>query len=281
MTVLLIAMRAVSEDASNRLCLLGASNLLMSAILLARRPVAATSLQTRLRDTLPLVVWAVAYCLIYGSFLLLPRLFNLSHVIIANSTAPMVAVIASGDWSRSRERLLKTLLRASPICFLVLIAALEWKTLDESYSAVVRWMALATLVVLAVVSQAMARIVARRHSPTWAPPRLAAHNGILLVGASLVLGNTLITLPIWKWTALPLVFAIGIFLVQMLYLHGLKVTNPTLSALLLSTSVPICIGVEYIWEGVARSSWSAILAVLYCGHVGILAVLDHRSEART
>ena len=141
---------------------------------------------------------------------------------------------------------------------------------------VVRWTALVTLVFLAVVSQSMARIVARLHSPMWAPPRLAAFNGILLVGASLVLGNTLVTLPVWKWTALPLVFAIGIFLVQMLYLHGLKVTNPTLSALLLSTSVPISIGVEYLWDGTPHSSWSAILAILYCGYVGILTLIDCR-----
>jgi drug/metabolite transporter (DMT)-like permease len=270
--VVLIGVRAASDDASNRVCLLGLSNLLLSATLLIPGQATGNRARTGLRDTLPLFAWAVAYCLIYGSFLLLPRLFNLSHVIIANSTAPMVAVFASGDWTRARERLLTTLLRASPLCLLMLVAMMEWKSLDQSYSAIVRWAALVALIFFAVVSQSMARIVARDHSPTWAPPRLAAYNGILLVGASLMMGNTLVTQPIWKWTVLPLVFAAGIFVLQMLYLHGLKVTHPTLAALLISTSVPIAIAVEYIWAGTARSSWSAILAILYCVYIGILNV---------
>jgi drug/metabolite transporter (DMT)-like permease len=278
--VVLIGVRTASDDASNRLCLLGVSNLLLSATLLIPGPAGGNRERTSLRDTLPLFVWAIAYSLIYGSFLLFPRLFNLSHVIIANSTAPMVAVFASGDWTRARERLLTTLLRASPLCLLMLVAMMEWKTLDQSYPAIARWAALVALIFFAVVSQSMARIIARRHSPTWAPPRLAAYNGILLVGASLIMGNTLVTLPIWKWTVLPLVFGVGIFLLQTLYLHGLKVTNPTLAALLISMSVPITIGVEYLWTGTARSLWSAVLAVLYCGHVAVLAAYDYRKVSQ-
>jgi drug/metabolite transporter (DMT)-like permease len=275
--IFLIAMRTTCTDAGARLCLLGMSNLAMSTVLLLPMPNAMRGRQVIIRDTIPLVMWSASYCVIYGSFLLLPRLLNLSHVIIANSTAPFVAIFASGDWSRSRERLLATFMRASPLCLLMLVAMVEWKTVDQSYSASIRWLALGMLIVLAVVSQWMARILARHHSAMWAPPRLAAFNGVLLLATSTMLDHTLTILPAWKWTTLPLVFGAGIFVIQMLYLYGLKTTHPTLSVLLLSTSVPISIAVEYLWSGVAHSSWSAILGILYCGHVGIVTLFARRS----
>jgi hypothetical protein len=51
-----------------------------------------------LKSTFALILWSACYCSIYSAFLVLSQLLPLSLWMTSLALAPMLAVIATGDW---------------------------------------------------------------------------------------------------------------------------------------------------------------------------------------
>jgi hypothetical protein len=99
-----------------------------------------------------------------------------------------------------------------------------------------------------VISQTAARYVARRVSPEWSQPRLTLLNGFIL--SLFLFGMDRNTLNVSSFRVPVQIIGIGIliFLVQRLYVLGLKNSEPFISALIMSSIVPISLTTELIFE---------------------------------
>jgi hypothetical protein len=190
-------------------------------------------------------------------------------LLAAKACGPLIAVFVSGDHRRDAGSFRRRIFLSSPIVFLVAIAFLEWKS--SSHAVIAALVALG-LIALFAFSQSCARIIAR-NSPgaLWGPPRLAVLNGALLLtfwasfGRSGIPGNGLVLL------RGAVFLSVGILAVQALYLFALAKTTPFLSALLLSTSVPISIfGDSLMKTGPSHSPLSLWLSVGFTLATGLV-----------
>ena len=201
-------------------------------------------LTIRLRQNLLLLVWSACYCFIYTGFLVWPRLLPLPLLMTALALAPMLAVVVSGDWLRVRASTSQKLAGITPL-LLLLVLAPQLSPLGITLQGVCLFFAVS----LAIVgSQAVARILSRQFSPVWTSVHLSLINGLVLL---FVLSSVTAVTPLLNVSVArdSIGLGIGILLIQVLYLWGLKNSAAIPSGLCLALSVPIAVWIEALHEG--------------------------------
>jgi len=230
-------------------------------------------------SSLALLGWSAAYSVTYGAFVRWPELIPVWVVVAAQAGAPLIAVFLSGDHRRYPEAVTRRLFQSSPLVFLVFIVWLEWRAPKHTSST--PQIALA-MIVLFVFSQSCARVVARNvPTPFWAPPRLALLNGVVLLGLWSVLGHAVPRIPVIQLTSRVLLLSASILAIQALYLFALSTMAPFLSALFMSTSVPISmLGDAITNAGPAHHPLSLWCALGFSAATGLVSWASANQPAR-
>jgi drug/metabolite transporter (DMT)-like permease len=241
--------------------LLTFGNLVCGAMLIfpsiSGRPV----LPTDSKSGLAILLWACCYCVNYILFVLYPSFLSLSDFIIAQSVAPTLAVLISGDWRSENDRLRKLLINCGAITALLFLAILKRDVSRASHFVFLSFM---TATACSLGTNFAARSLTGRAGPIWIQARVALLSGCFLslfvcltygaqglenFGSSFLLG---------------LLTGFAILLVQSSFLFGLKNSAPYLSALLLSSSVPISLFAEAVTGSGSFGAPELVLSAIYC-----------------
>jgi drug/metabolite transporter (DMT)-like permease len=276
----LLWLRGYSHKPEQSTFILTASNLIISLLLLSKR-ISGRPVLPKTRGVLTAVLlWAVSYCVGYYIFLAYPGAIRLSHFIIVQSLAPLCAVLLSGDWKNAESSLGGVLVSSFPIVFLLLIAwAIPIPAEQQQSGAWVKWAVIFIIFLSFLVARTAARVVVRTHNAFWLQSRLGLLTGVILLiiqGAQGELARI-----DFDFSALLAALALGSLIVaaQAAYMYGLSRTAPVISALFISTSIPIAILMESLWNRTRPSITPTVLSVIYCLSIYLKTIKD-RSEDR-
>jgi len=261
----LLWMRGSAASAAQGTVVLAAGNALVASLLLSRqlagRPVVPASRKIRAA----LLLWAVSYCAGYYAFLAFPRAINLSHFITSQALAPLCAVLLTREWAETGKTFGGALRSASPLLLLLLVAWLERSPAEgQAGAAWVKWSVFAFVFVSFLVSRTAGRVIARAHTALWLAPRLGLLTSALLF-AFVLAGGGLREVEAGGPLLRDVLLVGGVILAtQCLYVYGIVNTPPVLSALFISTSVPLSLLMEGVWKGASPHAATLVLSAAYC-----------------
>jgi hypothetical protein len=206
-----------------------------------------------------ILIWSLAYCITYFSFLNFPTLVPLSLVMIGQALAPTIAVLLTGDFRKDSLNWQSFMVRSYPVLLLILLAALHSSHFGYAAIAVTFGIALCF-----TASQWSARKLASLAAPFHVCSSVALLNGIFLV--SLILVNPVFGKIRFEGTLTLhcIFFSIGILAIQGTYLTGIRAGGALASSLLLSAGVPVSILLEGILDRrIDYVSWCVSIAYLF------------------
>jgi len=259
--IMLIAIRWLAATPSASLNLVAVGNLICGSLIFFPRLTGRATSPWDRKNIVSVISWALCYSVTYSLYSLYPQGLSLSDLIIAESLAPTAAVILSGDWRSEKSRFQKLFANLGTISLLLILAYLKRDTQADAQGN-------ALLIFVTMVcflgTNIAARNVAKLAPPLWSQARVSALNGVMLTliiwGTQNVEGSENMSSELMTGA----VFAIGILLTQGSFIFGLARTSPFLSALLISTSVPLSLLSEAISQERPLISTEGTLGVLYC-----------------
>lgn len=211
------------------------------------------------KENKTLIPWAIGYVLIYGGFFYFPGIIKLSHLVVIKCLTPMLAVFIAKDHKSEDNSALNLLIHLLPLGLLIGIAYIESVT---STNLPLLLGMLAIMGVSFLVNQSGARILSKKHPPLEITKKLSFFNALFLFA-----------LLIFEYKGFPplqlifipygCLFALLIISLQFFYLKGLKLSPPYLSALFISSSIPITLMWDYLVMNKAVTQTSLFLGFIY------------------
>lgn len=214
-------------------------------------------------------IWATSVTMIYAVFLINPNLITLSQLIIAQSLIPLLAVIASGD-TRSKAGRQESLGKLIPLTLLLVLAWLQPH--DARTSGTV--FAFALICGCFFLAQLSMRKLARLQDSFWVLPRFALLAMVLVFMTGSLFAKTIVQPQSGELIFYGAMAGLLLFLIQGGYFYGIAQTPPLLSAIALSSSVPISIFAEWSWLGREVSAAEFSLAMGYCLSILAIAIIQ-------
>lgn len=215
--------------------------------------------------------WACGIAGIYALFFKFPQFLSVSQLIVAQSVTPFLAVVVTGDYFSKNGRK-EPLQRLLPLGFLL---ALAWVKNSSQTGELISF---AVVCLAFLVVQTSMRRLAQLKQPFWVLPRFA------------LLSFTLISVFIFCFVMpeqppknelfyFGLAAGLVLIVIQGGYLIGIARTPPLLSALIISSSVPIAIFFEWVLSNRKASFLEAGFAIGYVLSVAAQAFLAKKSES--
>lgn len=215
--------------------------------------------------------WALGVVSIYALFFKFPQFLSVSQLIVAQSVTPLLAVVVTGDYS-SQEKRIEPLQRLLPLSLLL---GLAWV---KNGSGVGELASFAAVCFLFLVVQSSMRRLAHLKRPLWVLPRFALLSFILLSVLISVFARPE-QLPGTELLAFSAAAGLVLILIQGGYLIGIARTPPLLSALIISSSVPIAIFFEWLLSSRTPTVLEGGLAICYVMSVAVQAVLVKKPDS--
>jgi hypothetical protein len=193
------------------------------------------------RNRLAILIWAIAYCVGYGAFLIFPAQLPLGLFMIASALSPLLGALIFGLREREKVTATFSLVGLLPFGLLVVLAILEGRFTSGDHAV--------ALFVFVLVShtaiQFGLRSTAHEPNPTEVSSVVSLINAVLLtaliaaIHVSYLHFNT-------RDVFLSAGFAPAVLFLQFLHLSGLRRSTLSVGALAMSTSVPIAVLIEEI-----------------------------------
>lgn len=210
-----------------------------------------------------IIGWSAAYCIIYGAFVVLRDSISLSMLFVAQSLAPTLSIIFARKLQPSPVDSNRDWPQFLTILPLLLIAANRWS--PSSNLAILSHISTGgLLIVMFTFSQTCSRFAAGAANSFWAQPRLSLLNGIFLSIALLVTVGPEHMFPKTVPHIQVVELGLGIAILQVLYLFGVRISEPHLSALAYSSCIPISLIAENILDHAPIDLNDGALSLIYC-----------------
>lgn len=215
--------------------------------------------------------WGILIACIYYIYLFHPQELTLSQIIIAQCISPITSVFISGDWRKNSLQIIT--LEFSPLLLLFPIAFIESE--DFLSRGIIYFL---SVTLLFTFSQSISRYIAKTQSES------SFAQGIGFFSICLSLGLYLFCTAQTPENFIPyptksIEFGILVFLIQALFLEGLRKAPPGLSATVTSSSVPIALFIRQFSSQSPLNTIniiSIILGILY--FVFILAISHYKKR---
>jgi hypothetical protein len=276
----LIWLRQIHPDGNYRTAILMAGNAVAAVLLFSKRLSGRPLLPLAPLPLVALLLWSVCYCITYPLFLYFSSLITLSHLIIAKTVGPTLAVYLSGDWKRNPTSFFDKVWSICPLLCLLLLATLQWSS-NETHNGIMAWLIFSVIVVNFATSQWSARIISRQRIVYWGPSRLAALNSTVLF-SSLSVSGTLALVPFgWSFVVDSVIMGLLFLAVQGTFVYGLSNTAPLSAGLFVSTSVPISILAEGIASRQVPPMVSLGLGTAYLVLSGLVTLFSAEKKRST
>jgi hypothetical protein len=159
--------------------------------------------------------------------------------MVALALAPMLAVMASGDWLRVRASTYKKLLGVIPLVLLLFLAS-QLSPAGVTPQSLLLFLSISAAI---VASQSVARVLCKDNPPLWTSVHLSFINGLVLI---IMLCSITEAMPLFEWSVArdAILVACGILSIQGLYLWGLRNSAAIPSGLCIALNVPIAVLAE-------------------------------------
>lgn len=257
--IVLVGVRWLAPTPMASVGLFAVANLICATMIFFPRLTGRRTAPWDRKSIISLMAWAICYAVNYGLYALYPEAISLSDLIIAESLAPTAAVILSGDWRAEKARTQKLAANFGGVSLLLLLAYLK-RDHQASGSPVLIFVSMLCF----LGTNVAARNVAKLGPALWGQARVSALNGILLTLFILSTRKFAELKQVQSGVATGLAFAVGLTATQGSFLFGISRTSPFLSALLISTSVPLSLFSDAILHGQPLISIEGGLGLLYC-----------------
>lgn len=249
---------------------------LVCALQLTSRKLSGRPLIPNRVSLLAIFGWSFCYSLNYGLFMLYPKLLSLSDIIIAQSLAPTLAVVISGDWKKAQHKYRDLAFNIIGVTLLLLLSFIKRNSSEILEESLIIPFLMILSMFCFIGTNVASRQISKMESPHWAQSRVALLNFAMLSILGIMMVKGIVTHVGAYDIEFGIIMGVGIFLTQASFLMGLSRTEPFLSALFLSTSVPISLAVEHFWRGRELSKAEIFISILYCLFVGVSSAIRRR-----
>ena len=246
--------------------ILATANLLLAAILYVGNRLSPRTKNHSSHTHFVILIWSLTYCIIYESFIYFGDSIVPCSVMIAEAIAPFLLLcFFKNDFRTSFSALL---IQLSPATLLILIFILDLMHLPRFSLKILLPL---VLVVPFAASQLCARSLSRVSTEAvWIQMRMALFRGAMLLALALVQANRATSRNLYVEVFPTALLSAGMLLTQACYLGGLRRCTPLLSALFISTSVPIAIFADRLAViKTVHHPASFWVAILFCTAIGV------------
>ena len=281
----LIWLSSASHGVVENILLLGSGNLVVGILIIVWCRRSEPSSVGFPLVTLPTLLWSGGYALTYSIFLAFPNSVSLTTLTCLRMLVPIFSLFASGDW-RKEPSLGVAIGKLSPIGALVFI--LVFQTGDTQFSEVFSSLNIeiwGAILLASTVSQVGARLESRNYSGQrenlQAVGTAAIWNGLLVMTLGFFVtevAGTDLNLEKMGWQfVFQIAIAASFIVVTMAsYLRGLAHTPPSLSALALSTIIPISVLLDAIGGRLEQPIWSVGFSLFFLACVWWMQEIERR-----
>jgi drug/metabolite transporter (DMT)-like permease len=253
--------KSISSDSIINIAILCLANF-FNFLILSMRPDKKPLILNDKKSNLCLLGWATGYVVVYFLYLYFPKNLHPSNIVLIKCIAPTLALFFSNDWKLENLSPKARIQSFLPLILLFLIYVIE-RPSDQGHSTTNIILFLAILISF-VLSQTSTRVISKSYKPFELTRRVSLLISMLFLIMLLPQLQHIVNEFKVQYFLYSFLLSLMIIMIQLFNIVGIQSSPPSLSALFMSSIVPISLIWDFGMGNTSRGTVTIALSALYC-----------------